>query len=63
MLNNKDLQIEVYTNISPIREMKITHSPTGEVAIGCGLVQSHLKKRLVKELERKINEQTESCIT
>lgn len=57
MINEKDLQITTFRSGSPLAFMRIIHSPTGIMVSGEDITYYGLKKRLIGELEVKINEQ------
>lgn len=54
-MDMRDLRIDAYTNSSRWVEMRITHEPTGLSVRGCEQSEYFLKKRLVEDLEVKIN--------
>jgi hypothetical protein len=55
MLNESDIQIDVYSNSSPIKQVRLMHLPTGKSVSGSGkilfLLQAKLLIKLAKELK------------
>jgi protein subunit release factor A len=55
-LRMEDVQVDTYTNSSPIVHMRLTHLPTGTTVKGGGRSHHRLRKKLMAELIMKLEE-------
>jgi hypothetical protein len=51
LLDESTVRVEVHTNATPIKKMRIVHIPTGYVVIGKGRIELSLRERLMGRLE------------